>query len=118
MEKPVLDKFDSALLKAVADLPDIPQGAFSLRKNGKSVMVNTTPNINIIRKTDKPGIDIYIRADTKDETVHIPVVITESGILKAEDVGLMRQHAVHAFLVGEAFMRAPSPGEELARLFF
>ena len=80
MENVILDKFDSALLKAVADLPDIPKGAFSLRKNGKSVMVNTTPNINIIRKTDKPGIDIYIRADTKDETVHIPVVITESGI--------------------------------------
>ncbi len=45
------------------------------------------------------------------------IVITESGILKAEDVGLMRQHAVHAFLVGEAFMRAAEPGEELARLF-
>jgi indole-3-glycerol phosphate synthase len=45
------------------------------------------------------------------------IVVTESGILKAEDVALMRQHAVHAFLVGEAFMRADEPGEELARLF-
>ena len=43
-------------------------------------------------------------------------VVTESGILRPEDVQLMRQHAVHAFLVGEAFMRAPDPGEELARL--
>jgi len=80
MDKVILDKFDSALLKAVADLPGIPTGAFSLRKNGKSVQVNVTPNINIIPKKDKPGIDIYVRADTKGETVHIPVVITESGI--------------------------------------
>jgi indole-3-glycerol phosphate synthase len=45
------------------------------------------------------------------------IVITESGILMPEDVGLMRQHGVHTFLVGEAFMRAADPGEELARLF-
>ncbi|HID00826.1 MAG TPA: indole-3-glycerol phosphate synthase TrpC [Piscirickettsiaceae bacterium] len=46
------------------------------------------------------------------------LVITESGILREEDVALMRQHGVHAFLVGEAFMRAPDPGEKLAELFF
>ena len=80
MDQVILDKFDSALLKAVADLPGIPSGAFSLRKNGKPVKVNVTPNINIVPKKDKPGIDIYVRADTKGETVHIPVVITESGI--------------------------------------
>ena len=45
------------------------------------------------------------------------IVVTESGILAPQDVALMRANAVHAFLVGEAFMRAPSPGEELARLF-
>ena len=45
------------------------------------------------------------------------LVITESGILKADDVALMRQHKVNCFLVGEAFMRAPEPGVELARLF-
>ena len=45
------------------------------------------------------------------------IVITESGILTPEDVALMRASQVNAFLVGEAFMRAPSPGEELARLF-
>jgi len=51
---------------------------------------------------------------------HIPegrIVVTESGILKPEDVALMRASEVHAFLVGEAFMRAPEPGVELARLF-
>jgi indole-3-glycerol phosphate synthase len=45
------------------------------------------------------------------------IVVTESGILAPEDVALMRRHQVHAFLVGEAFMKAPSPGDELARLF-
>ena len=45
------------------------------------------------------------------------LIITESGILKPEDVALMRQHQVNAFLVGEAFMRAEEPGSELARLF-
>jgi indole-3-glycerol phosphate synthase len=45
------------------------------------------------------------------------IVVTESGILKPEDVALMRAHQVDAFLVGEAFMRAPEPGVELARLF-
>jgi len=45
------------------------------------------------------------------------LVITESGILGPDDVALMRSHAVHTFLVGEAFMRVPSPGAELARLF-
>ena len=45
------------------------------------------------------------------------IVVTESGILGPEDVARMRASGVHAFLVGEAFMRAPSPGEKLARLF-
>ncbi|MDP1613941.1 MAG: indole-3-glycerol phosphate synthase TrpC [Sulfuritalea sp.] len=45
------------------------------------------------------------------------IVVTESGILAPADVALMRANGVHAFLVGEAFMRAPSPGAELARLF-
>jgi indole-3-glycerol phosphate synthase len=45
------------------------------------------------------------------------IVVTESGILAPADVALMTSRGVHAFLVGEAFMRAPSPGEELARLF-
>ena len=80
MEKIDLNKVESSLLMSIADIPGITPGAFSLRKNGKPVYVNTTPNINILPKKDKPGIDIYVRADTKDEDVHIPVVITESGV--------------------------------------
>jgi indole-3-glycerol phosphate synthase len=57
---------------------------------------------------------------TLSQLARIPagrIVITESGILTPADVALMKQHKVDAFLVGEAFMRAPSPGAELARLF-
>lgn len=57
---------------------------------------------------------------TLDLLPHIPgdhIVVTESGILTAADVKLMRSHQVHAFLVGEAFMRAEDPGAELARVF-
>lgn len=46
------------------------------------------------------------------------LLVTESGILGPEDVAVMRERDVHAFLVGEAFMRADDPGEELAKLFF
>ena len=45
------------------------------------------------------------------------LVVTESGILQPADVALMREHQVNAFLVGEAFMRAPEPGEQLEKLF-
>ena len=57
---------------------------------------------------------------TLDQLAQIPeerILVTESGILSADDVALMRRNAVNSFLVGEAFMRAPSPGAELARLF-
>ncbi len=59
-------------------------------------------------------------ATTLDQLAVIPedrIVVTESGILTPADVALMRDKGVNAFLVGEAFMRAPSPGQELARLF-
>jgi indole-3-glycerol phosphate synthase len=52
-----------------------------------------------------------------DEIPSGRIVITESGILHPTDVELMRENEVHAFLVGEAFMRAEDPGVELARLF-
>ena len=58
--------------------------------------------------------------NTLDLLPRIPsgrIVVTESGILATADVHLMRAHHVHAFLVGEAFMRAPVPGEALANLF-
>ena len=68
------------MLEAVADLHEIPQGAFSLRKNGESAERRSSANIIIEPKKDKPGIDIIVKAGTKNESVHIPVIITEAGV--------------------------------------
>ena len=74
----MLDSIDKRLLKEVADLHDIPQGAYNIRKNGEKLSRNTTANIDIITKDDKPGIDIIIKPGTKNESVHIPVILSEN----------------------------------------
>ena len=75
-----MDNIDRNMLKAVADLHGTPQGAYSLRKNGESVVRQSTSNIEIVPKEDKPGIDIIIKPGTKNESVHMPVIITETGV--------------------------------------
>lgn len=62
-------------------------------------------------------VDLQTTLDLLPRIPNDRIVVTESGILKAEDVSLMRRHQVHAFLVGEAFMRAGDPGVELAKVF-
>ncbi len=54
--------------------------AYNIRKNGKGIERKVTENVNIVTKKDKPGIDIYVKENTKFEFVHIPVIITESGL--------------------------------------
>jgi len=76
----VLNALDKLMLEKVADLHEIPQGAFNIRKNGAGVQRNTTANIDIITKTDKSGIDVIIKPYTKGESVHIPVIVTEENI--------------------------------------
>ena len=68
------------LLEQVAGLHEIPSGAYKIRSNGESAGRRTTANIDIVTKTDKPGIDIIIKPGTKNESVHIPVLLTESGL--------------------------------------
>lgn len=75
-----MNNVDKRMLEAVADLHEIPQGAFSLRKNGESAERRSSANIIIEPKKDKPGIDIIVKAGTKNESVHIPVIITEAGV--------------------------------------
>ena len=75
-----MDPVQKRLLQEVADLHDIPEGAYNLRANGESVGRNTTANIDIQSKTDVSGIDIRIKDGTKNESVHIPVVLSESGL--------------------------------------
>ncbi len=71
---------EKKLLAAVADLESIPQGAVSVRENGKSVVRTSSKNVKINAKTDRAGIDVIISPDTKGESVHIPVIMTESGL--------------------------------------
>lgn len=75
-----MNKIEQDLLKIIADMDSTPSGAFNIRANGALAQRNTTPNIDIRTKTDKDGIDIIIRPGTKGETVHIPVIISNSGI--------------------------------------
>ncbi len=73
----MLDAIDKKILAEVADLHEIPQGAFNIRKNGQGVGRHTTANIDIITKKDKSGIDVIIKPGTKGESVHIPVILSE-----------------------------------------
>jgi len=73
----MLNAIDKKILEEVADLHEIPQGAYNIRKNGEGAGRNTTANIDIITKKDKSGIDIVVKPGTKNESVHIPVILSE-----------------------------------------
>lgn len=76
----MVDQIQERLLEEVADLHGVPEGAYNIRANGKMAGRSTTANIDITTKTDKPGIDIKIKPGTKHESVHIPVVVSASGL--------------------------------------
>lgn len=76
----MLDNIQKNLLEQVADLHEVPTGAYNIRANGQAAGRNTTAHIDIVTKQDKPGIDIIIKPGTKNESVHIPVLLSESGI--------------------------------------
>lgn len=75
-----MDIIEQNLLAEVADMHGVPEGAYNIRANGQLSSRNTTANIDIVTKEDKPGIDIIIAPGTKNESVHIPVVISETGL--------------------------------------
>lgn len=75
-----LTKIDKDLLATIADLHETPLGAYNIRKDGKLVSRACSANIEIATKKDKPGIDIIIKPNTKNESVHIPVIVTEAGL--------------------------------------
>ena len=76
-----MDAIEKDLLLQIADLHGVPEGAFNIRENGKTESRNTTANIDIVTKTDgKSGIDIYIKPNTKNESMHIPVIISKAGL--------------------------------------
>ena len=76
-----MDSIQKDLLLQIADLHSTPEGAFNIRANGESQGRNSTENIEIVSKTDgKSGIDIFIKPNTKNESVHIPVLISKAGL--------------------------------------
>lgn len=87
-----LDAVQKRLFQEVADLHNIPEGAYNLRANGESIGRNSTANIDIQSKTDVSGIDIRIKDGTKNESVHIPVVLSQSGI---------KENVYNDFYIGE-----------------
>ena len=80
MEDNRLETVDEELLNEISDYNGEFKGAYNIRKNGKGIQRKVTENINIVTKTDKPGIDIIVKPNTKFEFVHIPVILTESGL--------------------------------------
>ena len=87
-----MDAIQQELLAQVADLHEVPEGAYNIRANGEMAGRNTTANIDIVTKEDCPGIDIRIKPGTKGESVHIPVVLSQSGI---------QESVYNDFFVGE-----------------
>lgn len=75
-----MDKIRQELLVKVAELHEIPTGAYNIRADGETYGRNITENIEIITKKDKSGIDIIIKPGTNGESVHIPVIIGQSGL--------------------------------------
>ena len=89
---PELNQLQKKILEEVADLHKVPEGAYNIRSDSKSVGRRSTENIEIVPKTDVSGLDIRIRPGTKNESMHIPVILTESGL---------RETVYNDFFVGE-----------------
>lgn len=73
-------KLDADILETIANIHAVPEGAYNIRKNGEAMGRHSTEHIEIVPKKDKPGIDIIIKPGTKNESVHIPVILTETGL--------------------------------------
>ena len=75
-----MDEYQKSLLEQVAGLHEVPAGAYNIRANGQAAGRQSTEHIEIVTKEEKQGIDIYIKPGTKKESVHIPVLITQTGL--------------------------------------
>ena len=74
-----MDQIQKRILAEVADLHAVPEGAYNIRANGESAGRRSTEHIQITPKTEQSGIEVRIAPDTRNESVHIPVVLSESG---------------------------------------
>ncbi|MCI8965188.1 MAG: SufD family Fe-S cluster assembly protein [Clostridia bacterium] len=75
-----MENIDKQLIEKISDGESNFEGAYNIRKNGKGIERKVTENINIVPKEDVSGINIYVKENSKHEIVHIPVIITESGL--------------------------------------
>ena len=91
-----MDEIQKRLLKEVADLHEVPEGAYNIRANGESAGRVSTENIEITPREDGQGLTIRIKPGTKKESVHIPVVMTKSGL---------KELVYNDFYIGEDGMR-------------
>ena len=87
-----LDEIQKRLIREIADLHEVPAGAYNFRANSELAGRNTTANIDIVSKENGSGIDIHIKPGTVHESVHIPVVLSESGL---------KETVYNDFFVGE-----------------
>lgn len=87
-----MDSIQRTLLEQVAGLHEVPEGAYNLRINGQAGGRSTTANIDIVTKEDKPGIDIIIKPGTVKESVHIPVLLSQTGL---------KELVYNDFIIGE-----------------
>ena len=76
----MLDAIDKELLTAVADLEGLPKGAFNIRKNGRLLKREVSANIDIESHADGQGITVTIKPGTVNESVHIPVILSQAGL--------------------------------------
>lgn len=75
-----MNKIDSELLAQIADMHSVPQGVYNIRKNGESIARNCDDEIQIVPKENGKGIDIFIKEGVKNRSLHLPVIITQSGL--------------------------------------
>jgi uncharacterized protein len=88
----MLNALDKSLLKTIADLEELPKGAYNIRKNGKLMSREVSAGINIESNADGTGIVVTIKPGTKNESVHIPVILDQAGLF---DV------VYNSFIIGE-----------------
>ena len=103
----MVDEIQKRLLAEIADLHEVPEGAYNIRANSGLAGRNTTANIDIVSKEDGSGIDIKIKPGTKKESVHIPV-IGNGDIKTKEDALYMFQYTgVDGIMIGRASLGNP-----------
>ena len=87
-----LDAIQRRLIEEIADLHSVPEGAYNFRANGQLAGRNSTEHIQIVSKENGSGIDIHIAPGTRGESVHIPVVLSQTGL---------KETVYNDFFVGE-----------------